>query len=794
MSFKFSTQLAAALICGALFSNNAIAQQSTDDNFKNYGGPVNNSTQQYPMQGQQTPQTQQGVVNVDNINTPNFLRQGDQQANPYNTNFKNAEGTQPKSAYSRNSPPLKPSAFQQFIASSTGQKLPRFGDDALTSGAFTPSSNVPVPGDYVIGAGDEILLRAWGGIDVNYKATVDRDGQLSIPKVGTFPVAGVRAADLDGFLKSQIGKYYQNFNISATLGQLRGIQVYVVGNAETPGLFNVSSLSTLVSAVFSIAKPGPEGSCRDIVLKRGGQEIASFDLYKFLKDGDLSGDRKLLAGDVILLKPAGPRVAVVGAVEKPAVFELKGKETLADVMALAGSNGPLSDKRDLLIETFDFKHPEAPRNVLRMPYQQALSNHTLKDGDLVTVFGISQKFENAVTLRGQVARPLRYPYSQGLRISDLIPSPDALLTDDYYKRTNRLVQYTEAKNEAAGNAGVAGVGSDKKVDLNELKDSLETRVDQVNWDYAVIERLDAQNIQTQLIPFNLRKAIAKDPKEDLQLQPGDVVTVFGTKDTDIPIARKETLVKISGEVNAPGYYRVTPGETLRDVIVQAGGITPNAFLFGTNISRESTLKQQKAALTKALAEAERLLNASATTRTQSALSGNDAQVAELTAKRQQAYLEKLKSIQPDGRLILPIKPSVNQVAELPPVPLEDGDQITIPSQPGFISVFGAVPSQGSFIYQKSKTVFDYLDLAGGPAKSSDQGSIFVIRANGTVDSAQQGWVPFVSGLYGTRALPGDSIYVPEDFERVSFTKSLLDVSQIFYQVGLGAAAVRAIQK
>lgn len=723
-----------------------------------------------------------GSISVDNISVPQGAVSGTLPAGISRLNTA-TPGDQSKTgpadlAASSGATVPQSSAFQKFIAASTGQDLPRFGDEALASGSFTPSSNVPVPGDYLIGPGDEILLRVWGGIDVNYKATVDRDGQLAVPKVGTFPVAGIRAADLDSFLKSQIGKYYQNFNVSATLGQLRGIQVYVVGNAQTPGLFNVSSLSTLVSAVFSIAKPGPEGSYRDIVLKRGGQEIAHFDLYKFLKDGDLAGDRKLLAGDVILLKAAGPRVGIVGAVEKPAVYEIKGDETLADMMALAGSNGPLSDKRELLIETFDFKHPNAPRNVLRMPYQQAVTGRVVKDGDVVTVFGISPKFDNAVTLRGQVANPLRYPYAAGMHVSDLIPDANALLTPDYYQRTNRLVQYTDRK----------------KVDLNDLKNSLENRVDQVNWDYAVIERLDPQNIQTQLIPFNLRKAIAKDPKEDLVLQAGDVVTVFGTKDTDIPIARKETLVKVSGEVNAPGYYRVTPGETLRDVIVQAGGATQNAFFFGTSLVRQSTLKQQKAALSKALAEAERLLNASATTRTQSALSGSEAQVAELSAKRQQAYLEKLKAIQPDGRLILPMMPGTRAVAELPPVPLEDGDQITIPSQPGFVSVFGAIPSQGSFIYQKGKTVFDYLNLAGGPAKSSDEGSIFVIRANGTVDSAQQGWVPFVSGLYGTRALPGDSIYVPEDFERVSFTKSLLDVSQIFYQVGLGAAAIRAIQK
>ena len=676
-------------------------------------------------------------------------------------------------------PQVSQSSFQKFVQESTGQQLPRFGDDALNSSAFAALTNLPVPSDYMIGPGDEVLLRVWGGIDVNYSAVVDRDGQLSVPKVGTFRVAGVRSSDLNSFLTSQIGRYYQNFNLSATLGKLQGIQVYVVGQASQAGIYNVSSLSTLVSAVFSIAKPGPNGSYRNIVLKRSGREVARFDLYKFLQNGDLSADAKLSAGDVLVVEKVGPSVAILGAVEKPAVYEMLPGESLQAMLTLAGTQGPLTGKRELLVETFDFSSPSRPRQVQRLPYEEVAKVREVKDGDVVTVFGISSQFQNAVTLRGQVAAPLRYPFKEGMRVSDLIPDEAALLSPDYYQRTNRLVQFTS---------------SPRAKGVDELTASFKSRVDQVNWDYAVVERLNQTDIQTRLIPFNLRKALAKDPTNDLELKQGDVVTIFGVKDAEIPMAKREKLIKVSGEVNAAGYYQIAAGETIRDVLVKAGGITPNAYLFGTRLTRASTQKQQEEALQKALAEAERLVRASAVNNSASAVNDRDIKTAESNAAKQQEYLARLRSIKPDGRLVLNVPADSKTIAELPPISLENQDEVYIPSVPGAISIFGSVYSQGSFVYERGQTVMDYLDMAGGAAKNSDKGSIFVIRANGTVNSAQQGWVPFVSGLYASKALPGDAIYVPEDLDRISFTKTLLDISQIFYQVGLGAAAVRAIQK
>jgi protein involved in polysaccharide export with SLBB domain len=672
------------------------------------------------------------------------------------------------------------SPFQKFVLESTGRQLAPFGSSALEKEvSAASSSNLPVSADYEISAGDQIMVRVWGAIDVNHTARVDRDGQLNIPTVGTFPVAGVSARNLDGFLTAEIGKYYKNFNLSATLGKLSGVNIYVAGQALVPGLHTVSSTSTLASVVFSVAQPGVNGSFRNVQLRRGGQTVATFDLYELLRKGQLKGDSKLRAGDVVFVGQVGTRVALNIDSPAAAIFELKPGENLNDILELAGVDRTLLRQDTVLIEGFNPTNPKAPRGVEQLSYSRALSQATLQDGDVVTLFQTRREFANAVTLKGSVAAPARYPHFEGMRIADLIPNTEALIQDNYFRKKSVLVM---AENASGGSKN-----------LEVIEDTISNLLDEINWEYAVLERLDRNELRTRLIPFNLRKAMAKDPEQNLQLLPGDVVTIFNNNDAQIPRSRKTALVKVTGEVKAPGYYQIAPGETLRDVIVKSGGLAENAYLFGTKLNRRSIAAEQEVQKQKALEQAERLMVNAQASNSASAISAADAANAQKQAQVQAAYLEKLRKAKPDGRLVLNVDPDAKSIAQLPPIELLDGDIVAIPALPGQIAVLGSVYSQGVYAFQPKNTVFDYLAMAGGTAKGSDKASIFVIRANGTVDSAQQGWVPFVSGLIGKRALPGDAIYVPEDFERVSLTKTLIDISQIFYQVGLGAAAVKAIR-
>ena len=227
-------------------------------------------------------------------------------------------------------PPSEPLAvetndFQDLIRASTGQQLPLYGYDLFRAPTtFAPVDNVPVTPEYLIGPGDELLIRAWGQIDIDYRAVVDRNGVISIPRVGTVPVAGLKYAELTDAVKKAVSKNFRNFQLLVTMGQLRSIQIFVVGQARRPGAYTVSSLSTLVNAVFAAGGPTTRGSMRSIQLKRGSQVVTELDLYDLLLRGDKSKDAPLLPGDVIYFPPSGPLAAVSGNVKNPAIYELKG--------------------------------------------------------------------------------------------------------------------------------------------------------------------------------------------------------------------------------------------------------------------------------------------------------------------------------------------------------------------------------------------------------------------------------------------------------------------------------------
>src|SRR6185369_2600240 len=457
--------------------------------------------------------------------------------------------------------------YQRFVQEATGRSLPLYGYNLFAGGAFPALQNVPVPADYVIGPGDEIDLKLYGAVNGDLRLGVDRNGQVNIPKVGTINLAGTHASQLESVLRAQIGRVYNNFQVNATLGQLRSIQVFVVGHARKPGAYTVSSLSTLISALFESGGPAATGTMRNIQLRRDGRTVSTVDLYTFINEGDKSADAKLLPGDVIVIPPAGPRVAVTGAVDSPAIYELtNAEEPLGKVLSYGGRTAALTKQHKVLVERIDPARAKAPRSVEERALDARGLQSTVRDGDVVTLFQISPEFANAVTLRGNVAEPLRYSYKPGMRISDLIPERDALIVPDYYVRRNLLVQFESGRQVSASRV------------QNEVKNLLQ----EINWDYAVVERLDPKEIRSQLIPFNLAKAVLeKDPANDLPLLPGVVVTIFGVNDLPVPVAKRTQYVRVAGEVQVPGVYQLHPGETLDHVIRRAGGFTPDSYPYGT---------------------------------------------------------------------------------------------------------------------------------------------------------------------------------------------------------------------
>src|SRR6478735_3787496 len=250
---------------------------------------------------------------------------------PANGNAGPRTASDPNDAFPRRvepAPAPKPNEFQRFVEGATGRLLPIYGSAFFAAAAdnFQSLDNVPVSADYTIGPGDEIVTRAWGAIDVDYRSTVDRNGMLNLPKVGSFNFAGVKAADLEKNLRAQIGRLFTNFNLSVSLGQLRGLRVFIVGPAQRPGVVTLSSQSTLLSAIVAAGGPSPSGSMRKILLRRDGKVISELDVYEFLGQGDKSKDVQLVAGDVVVFQPAGPRVAITGSIDTPAIYELKSAQ------------------------------------------------------------------------------------------------------------------------------------------------------------------------------------------------------------------------------------------------------------------------------------------------------------------------------------------------------------------------------------------------------------------------------------------------------------------------------------
>ena len=668
--------------------------------------------------------------------------------------------------------------FQQLVATSLGQTLPIYGENLFENvpTTFAPVDRVPVTADYVLGPGDELLIRAWGQIDLDVHARIDRNGAIYIPKVGNLNVAGLRYSQLLDFLKSHIGRIYQNFDLNVTMGELRSIDVFVVGQARRPGRYTVSSLSTLANAVFASGGPSPSGSMRHIQLKRGSTVIADFDLYDLLIKGDKSKDVLLQPEDVIYFAPIGAQVAMGGQVNNPAIYELKTEASLGDVLQLAGGLGTTAYGGKVYVEQIKNRQDRSIEEIKLDASGLAL---LLKDGDVLNFSPISPRFVNSVTLRGNVASPGRYPWHEGMRISDLIPNREFLITREYWNQQNAInLQMQEGRTRLSG-------------ELNDVR----RNAPEINWDYAVVQRMSSQDLSTELVPFNLGKAVLEhQDSSNLVLQPGDIVTIFSQADLRVPREQQTKLVRLEGEFVSAGIYRAQPAQGLRALVAQAGGLASSAYLYAAVFTRESTRIQQQERLDMVISQMERDLARQAAQSSQNARTGDEANASRAALEAQRASLDKLRQLKADGRIVLNLHPDDTNLDAIPDIPLEDGDQFYVPSRPIVVSVVGDVYNQGSFIQRPGKTVSRYLRDAGGPTRNADKGRIFVVRANGAVVSKDAASGFWSGGFESMVMMPGDAVVVPEQLNPGAAWRNFKDFAQILFDFGLAAAAVKVLSQ
>lgn len=781
--------------------------------------------------------------------------------------------------------------FQRVVAGATGAVLPIYGTDLFfdKTAPFQPVDRVPVTPDYVVGPGDELLIRVWGQVNFNVHSTVDRSGDIYLPHVGNIDVAGLHFDQLNGYLKNQLGRVFRNFDVSVNMGQLRSIQIYVVGSAQRPGSYTVSSLSTLVNALFFSGGPSEQGSMRRIELRRGGKIVTTFDFYDLLIDGDKSHDAPLLPGDVIYIPPVGPQVAIAGSVHVPAIYELKGTETAGQAIALAGGLDVMASRQDAQLDRTDTM---GARQTIQLALDRSGSTTPLRDGDILRVPSMVQRFQQTVTLRGNVANPGRYRWTQGMRILDLIPDQASLETRGYWQRriamglpapeylplfsaytanlpnptaqeaeqnssgseaftTGASVAQTQnepmnpavsptaapspssngtspapsstasvnpsnptipsAQSPAAssstrtepGNARVAAIpqlryyppGQRFSQGQFPIRNEVLRIAPSIDWSYAAIQRTNPHTLTTSLIPFNLGSAVLdRNPAQNLLLEPGDIVTVFSTADIHVPQAQQTKYVSIEGEVIHAGVYSVGPHETLRDVIRRAGGLTPRAYLYGSEFLRESTQRVQQARLTEYVNTLEQNIELASSNAAGSIVNPTGASALGTSLQSQRDLISTLRKLRASGRIVLNLTPFSHGLDALPNLILEDGDRFIVPAVPATVSVVGSVYDQNTFLYRKGLHIGDYLKFAGGSTRDADSRHEFVIRADGSVVSKKTaGGTFFAGGFNGKLMYPGDTVVVPANVSKTSLLRNLTDYSAVLANFGVGIAAINLLK-
>jgi protein involved in polysaccharide export with SLBB domain len=778
---------------------------------------------------------------------------------PYNDRSGNGRAQQSaEREQSMLQPPDPLTDFQRLAASSTGEMLPIFGRDLfrLVPSTFAPGDQIPVTPEYAIGPGDEILLRIWGPESFNGQLTVDRAGSIYIPKVGTVHVAGLRFDELKQQIQTEVGRVYRNFDLSVNLGRLRSVQVYVVGEARHPGAYTVSALSTVLNALFASGGPNVQGSLRHIQVRRTGQPVAEFDLYDLVLRGDKSKDIGLETGDTIFIPAVGPQVAVAGSVRHPAIYELSSASTLEDVLELAGGLSPTASGTQVSVERIQADHT---RNAMSVALNVSGKQMALRDGDVIFVSHISAGYEKTVSIRGNLANPGRFPWHEGMKLSEIIPDKMSLLTTGYWDERNRLgipvplfrpaerldgssqsyysYQYTRSAPSAAysysgiyPDAGdgadegkgqppsypgannqtaisvrdadtkqsgipVAGASADAAPDSSQdrtmKRNQIKLPAPEIDWSYAVIERLDTKELRSVLIPFNLGRLVQDhDPAQDLELRPGDIVTILSQKDVLVPREEQTKYIRLEGEFVSAGVYSVRPGETLADVVRRAGGLTSKAYLYGSNFTRESARIFQQQRLDEYISSLSADMERAIASRSVASSTGatDPTSLAE-----QRLLISQLRQLRATGRVVLEFTPESSGTGTIPNLALEDGDVFRVPPTPSTVSVVGAVYGQNVFLYSQSRRLSDYVALAGKPNRIADPKHAFIIRADGSIYSRERAQGSFSNRFDATRINPGDSIVIPEKLIKPPVLRQLADYSQILSSFGLAAAAIDVIR-
>ena len=727
--------------------------------------------------------------------------------------------------------------------------LEPFGYDIFEGAptTFAPVSEVPVPATYVVGPGDRLEVQLIGSTKGRYSLIVNRDGRVMFPELGPIAVAGLTFPQAKAQIEGRVAEQMIGTQAVVSMSDLRSIRVFVLGEARQPGSFTVSGLSTITNALLVSGGVKPIGSLRNIQLKRNGQLIRRLDLYDLLLRGDTSDDVRLQPGDVIFIPPVGPQVGVTGEIRRPAIYELWGTTSVGELVQLGGGLTAEADPRLARLARINELQQRVVLDIdLAADEGRGLN---LKAGDLLRVQAVRPMFSNSVQLDGHVHRPAAFQHRAGLRLSDVLTSIDDLKpnADASYVLIRREVPGTrrvQALSADLHDAWAAPGGPDDPLlaprdriyvfdlqtgrerilapfleelrlqaqsdeptqivrvggsvrapgdypleqgmtvgDLVRAGGSLAEAAFGGDAELARYEVRDGVRRQTDVVKIDLARAIAGDPAADLVLRSQDFLVI-----KQISEWSEQETVRLEGEVRFPGEYPIERGETMRSVIARAGGLTSLAFAQGSVFTREDLREREKRQLELLATRLRQDLGSLALQAAQSSTTG--AQQATETLTIGQGLLNELQSAQPTGRLVIDLD-RVLAATDDPnaDVILKGGDVLRIPRTAQEVTVIGEVQNATSHLYQSGLDREGYLRMSGGTTQKADDGRIYVVRANGSVEAG--GGSAWFRNDAAAGIRPGDTIVVPLDAERMRPLPMWTAISTILFNIAVAVAAVNS---
>jgi protein involved in polysaccharide export with SLBB domain len=735
----------------------------------------------------------------------------------------------------RNLPALR-DLYTQATVDET--KLERFGAALFRNSAAVADKStlsVPVGPDYVLGPGDELVIDYWGASSQHIQRSVDREGRIAIPEAGSTVVAGRTLGEVQQTIQKMLSHQLRGISVDVTLGKLRAVRIYVVGDVKNPGAYDISSLSTPLSALIAAGGPTDTGSYRTVRHFRGKALVEEVDLYELMLRGVSSAEVHLESGDSILVPPIGAQVTVAGKVRRPAIYELRKEQTLDQVLDLAGGVPVTGELSRISVERVQaHERKEMMRVNLAggagiQAADDAFRRFRIQDGDVVTVLPILPYSNSAVYLEGHVFRPGKFSYKAGEKVTDLISSYDDLLPEpadraeivrlrppDFtpvvipFKLRDVLAKKVEAPSlepfdtvrifgryETAGpKVSIFGEVirpgeyplSERMTaaDLLRMAGGFKLSAYQPAADLTSYSVIDGDHVDLDHREVPIGRALAGEADTDVLLKPGDVLTIRQIGGwNDIGGA-----VSISGEVMHPGRYGIQRGEHLSSILKRAGGFSTEAYPYAAILDRaqvrEAAAKSREEMVTQVQAQN---VGAAASTGSSSSSSSSRNSAAAQERERQQ-LLDKLKQLQPSGRLLIHVTSQIEKwQGTQADVEVRAGDTLYIPKKPAFVMVAGQVYNPIAITFSSGKHAGWYLKQAGGPTTLANQKEIIVVRANGTVVGRGSGeW--WSGNVLGTTLQAGDTIFVPEKGAKAGIFKNL---SQSISLLSGAAVAVSVIR-